>query len=77
MLLPTAHCVAADARPQPKSAPEETAVKEAPGGKGAWGKMAKTVRVEEAGTELGRKVAGGGMLRAEAAVSTGAEALNG
>jgi hypothetical protein len=52
-------------------------VKEAPDGKGAWGKVAKTVRMEEAGIELGRKVADGGMLRAVAAASTGAEALNG
>ena len=41
------------ARPHPKSAPEETAVKDAFAGIEKRGTVAMMVRVEAAGTELG------------------------
>ncbi len=53
LLLPAAHCDVLDARPQPKSAPDDTATKEAFGGRVTGGKVAKTVRVEEAGIDWG------------------------
>ena len=77
LLLPAEHCASLVVRPQPKSAPEETAVKDALEGSEKRGTVATTVREVAAGMELGLKRAGGLMWRvtAEGEESRGAVAL--
>ena len=53
--------------PQPKSAPDDTAVKEAVGGRGKGGVAADSNRAEAAGMEGGVKSVRGGMVRVMAA----------
>ena len=55
LLLPAEHCVSFDAMPHPKSAPDDTDVKDALGGREVRGKVAKIVRAEAARMELGGK----------------------
>lgn len=55
LLLPAVHCVSFDVMPHPKSAPDDTAVKDALGGREVRGKVAKIVRVEAARIEFGWK----------------------
>jgi hypothetical protein len=78
LLLPATHCASLDARPHPKSAPEETAVNDAFDGMEMRGPVAAIVRPVAAGMELGRSRAGGKISRvmADGAESMGEVALN-